>query len=476
MGGDPRDVPAARAAAEAAHRAVRSGERRGPGNPSAAEDVALVARRNEPLLDMKQRTTHEDPNFMETFFKASRLHYIGTWKHRYEAFLEDLPPAPKLPAPEGGPGGERVILHVDMDCFFASVAALGRPELAGLPVAVSWSSVGGGELSSCNYLARNAGCRAGMRIARAKELCPNLIVMPYEFERYSTVAIDVYRTLHELSPHVMGVSVDEAYVDVTGLAACGRKTPREIAEDVRAKIFAKTGCVASVGSGPNRLIARLATKRAKPDGSHHVPASNASSFLASMPVAELPGVGRGTLEKLRREGICSAVGGVGPNTADPTWRGRRRRAALGSAARSGAQGGGAAQGRVTGDRRSRVGGETPAQVGGGAGDVGGSFRGGVGGCRVRGEAVRRGERAHATAEGQGTHADAQDPSCGGQRAGDTHERVHRPRRVRPSHPIEHRVFERRRRPVALAGGGAPARRPQRPRGSDPGRGGSGHEA
>mmetsp|Transcript_7791 Transcript_7791/g.34354 ORF Transcript_7791/g.34354 Transcript_7791/m.34354 type:complete len:236 (-) Transcript_7791:388-1095(-) len=160
----------------------------------------------------------------------------------------------------------------------------------------------------------------------------------------------------------------------------------------------------------------------------------------------------------------------------PDVRGRRRRAALGSAARSGAQGGGAAQGRVTGDRRSRVGGETPAQVGGGAGDVGGSFRGGVGGCRVRGEAVRRGERAHATAEGQGTHADDQDPSRGGQRAGDTHERVHRPRRVRPSHPIEHRVFERRRRPVALAGGGAPARRPQRPRGSDPGRGGSGHEA
>lgn len=318
MGGDPGDVPAARAAAEAAHRAVRSGEQRGPGNPSAAEDVAQMARRSEPLLDMKQRTTHEDPNFMETFFRASRLHYIGTWKHRYEAFLEDLPPAPKLPAPEGGPGGERVILHVDMDCFFASVAALGRPELAGLPVAVSWSSAGGGELSSCNYLARNAGCRAGMRIARAKELCPNLIVMPYEFERYSAVAIDVYRTLHELSPHVMGVSVDEAYVDVTGLAACGRKTPREIAEDVRAKIFEKTGCVASVGSGPNRLIARLATKRAKPDGSHHVPASNASSFLASMPVAELPGVGRGTLEKLRREGIGSTVDGVGPNTADPT--------------------------------------------------------------------------------------------------------------------------------------------------------------
>ena len=95
MGGDPGDVPAARAAAEAAHRAVRSGER-GPGL-TAAENVAIAARQSEPLLDMKQRTTHEDPNFMETFFRASRLHYIGTWKHRYEAFLEDLPAPPPLP-------------------------------------------------------------------------------------------------------------------------------------------------------------------------------------------------------------------------------------------------------------------------------------------------------------------------------------------------------------------------------------------
>ena len=126
--------------------------------PDAATRVAEAARAAEPLLDMKQRTTRDDPDgFMDTFFRASRLHYIGTWKHRYEAFLEDLPPAPKLPAPRGGPGGERVILHVDMDCFFASVAALGRPELAGLPVAVTWSSAGGGELSSCNYLARDTG-------------------------------------------------------------------------------------------------------------------------------------------------------------------------------------------------------------------------------------------------------------------------------------------------------------------------------
>jgi DNA repair protein REV1 len=106
-------------------------------------------------------------------------------------------------------------MHIDMDCFFAAVAALGRPELDNLPVAVSWSSAGAGEVSSCNYAARAAGCGAGMRIARAKEMCPDLVVMPYEFERYSAIALDVYRIFHDVTPHVMGVSVDEAYIDAT---------------------------------------------------------------------------------------------------------------------------------------------------------------------------------------------------------------------------------------------------------------------
>ena len=191
--------------------------------PDAATRVAEVARAAEPLLDMKQRTTRDDPDgFMDTFFRASRLHYIGTWKHRYEAFLEDLPAPP--PFPETKRGDARVVMHVDMDCFFAAVATLGRPELAGLPVAVSWSSgaKGAGELSSCNYEARAFGCRAGGRVADALRRCPNLVVMPYEFEKYSAVALEVYRILHDLTPHVMGVSVDEAYIDVTALVTSGR--------------------------------------------------------------------------------------------------------------------------------------------------------------------------------------------------------------------------------------------------------------
>ena len=288
--------------------------------PDAATRVAEAARAAEPLLDMKQRTTRDDPDgFMDTFFRASRLHYIGTWKHRYEAFLEDLPAPP--PFPETKRGDARVVMHVDMDCFFAAVATLGRPELAGLPVAVSWSSgaKGAGELSSCNYEARAFGCRAGGRVADALRRCPNLVVMPYEFEKYSAVALEVYRILHDLTPHVMGVSVDEAYIDVTALVTSGRasrdvskkKTPAELAEFVRERVRRETGCVASVGIGPNRLIARLATMRAKPNGVFEVTANEAEAYVASLPVRQLPGVGRGALDKL--SAVVGAFSATGPN-------------------------------------------------------------------------------------------------------------------------------------------------------------------
>jgi len=289
--------------------------------PDAATRVAEAARAAEPLLDMKQRTTRDDPDgFMDTFFRASRLHYIGTWKHRYEAFLEDLPAPPPLPETKRD-SSARVVMHVDMDCFFAAVATLGRPSLRGLPVAVSWSSgaKGAGELSSCNYEARAFGCRAGGRVADALARCPNLVVMPYEFEKYSAVALEVYRILHDVTPHVMGVSVDEAYIDVTALVTGGRssrdetskadspgtpdetkkkRTPKELAEFVRTRVFNETGCVASVGIGPNRLIARLATMRAKPNGVFEVSGNEAEAYVASLPVRNLPGVGRSALEKL----------------------------------------------------------------------------------------------------------------------------------------------------------------------------------
>jgi DNA repair protein REV1 len=131
------------------------------------ERIATALRSNEPLLDMKQRTTHDDPeHFMGTFFRASRLHYIGSWRARYETFLDDETTTPPPLPPPAAKNGERLVMHVDMDCFFAAVAALGRPELRDLPIAVSWSSGGQGELSSCNYAARAFSRKVAVSAAR----------------------------------------------------------------------------------------------------------------------------------------------------------------------------------------------------------------------------------------------------------------------------------------------------------------------
>ncbi|KAJ1467158.1 hypothetical protein T484DRAFT_1921789 [Baffinella frigidus] len=147
-------------------------------------------RARDPEADHRPRTSKEDPNFLEKFYKASRLHYIGMWNQRYQELLLDLGASPPL-----GPAmadNQRCVMHIDMDFFFAQVSTLGRPDLVGAPVAVSWSdstsegaSGSHGEISCANYEARARGVSAGMFIGRAKELCPELITIPYEFDKYT---------------------------------------------------------------------------------------------------------------------------------------------------------------------------------------------------------------------------------------------------------------------------------------------------
>lgn len=133
--------------------------------------------------------------------QASRLHFIGMWKIRYQELLGTLPPPP--PLPKAAPH-ERLIFHIDMDAFFASVAIRGRPELADKPVVVSWSSSahGSGEVSSANYVARAFGIKASMCITRARQLCGSLVAVPYEFDKYAAAAEAMYRVLLATSPHV----------------------------------------------------------------------------------------------------------------------------------------------------------------------------------------------------------------------------------------------------------------------------------
>jgi nucleotidyltransferase/DNA polymerase involved in DNA repair len=265
---------------------------------AAANRIAAEARKGVVQCDRPHATSRENKDFVPQFFQASRLHFIGSWRDRFEKLLSSLPPPP--PLPKCPPGLERCILHIDMDCFFASVAKRGRPELDGIPVAVAWSSNerGAAEIASCTYEARAYGVRNGMWVARARELCDCLVVMPYEFEAYASTADAMYRSVFEATPHVMGVSVDECFADFTGL-----NNPREAAAILRQTIFARSGCTASVGMGPNRLLARLATKQAKPDGMHCVGLNEGRAMLGDLPVSELPGVGSSTVAKLDTIGV-----------------------------------------------------------------------------------------------------------------------------------------------------------------------------
>ncbi|GAB4820844.1 hypothetical protein N2152v2_007890 [Parachlorella kessleri] len=265
-----------------------------------AQRLAARMRAECDLLRGAPKSTKDDPNFMESFYKSSRLHFIGTWKARLESLMATVAVDSPRPTPPGPMARQRAILHIDMDCFFASVAEASNSLFKGKPLAVchSASAKGTGEVSSANYEARKYGVSASMFIARAKELCPQLIVVPYEFDKYEEACEQVYRVLLKYSSCVQPISCDEAFVDVTGLG-----DPQEIAAKMRGDIEAATGCTASAGIGPNLLLARLATKRAKPNGQFFVGPKEARSFLAAQAVSALPGVGYQTAHKLKDAGL-----------------------------------------------------------------------------------------------------------------------------------------------------------------------------
>lgn len=266
--------------------------------------MALAARLRSECDGLKgpPKSSRDDPDFVRNFHKYSRLHFIGSWRARIEALMASAAgsqgPAPQRPSATH----PRTIIHLDMDCFFASVSEVAHPVLKGKPVAVSHSASasGTGEVSTCNYEARKYGVRSGMWISQAKELCPALVVVPYMFAEYESVSEKVYRTLLRRTSCVEALSCDEAYLDVTGLG-----DPEQLAAEMRAEIQAATGCTASAGIGPNLLMARIASERAKPNGQMRIHGgSQALEFLQALPVDALPGVGWATREQLKGHGIA----------------------------------------------------------------------------------------------------------------------------------------------------------------------------
>ncbi len=191
------------------------------------------------------------------------------------------------------------ILHADLDAFFASVEQRDDPRLRGRPVIV-----GGGVVLAASYEAKAHGVRTAMGGARARRLCPDAIVVPPRMSAYSEASKAVFRVFEDASPVVEGLSIDEAFLDVSGMER-SVGTPVEIAARLRRDVRERVGLPITVGVARTKFLAKVASAVAKPDGLLVVPPDDELAFLHPLPVERLWGVGPVTARKLRARGITS---------------------------------------------------------------------------------------------------------------------------------------------------------------------------
>jgi DNA polymerase IV len=188
-----------------------------------------------------------------------------------------------------------------MDAFYASVEALDNPELRGTPLIVGGTG-GRGVVAAASYEVRKYGVHSAMPMSEALRLCPHAVCVPPRFERYKAVSRIVFGIFHEYTPLVQGLSLDEAFLDVTdSQAALGDAAT--IAVAIKKKIVARTGVTASVGVAPNKLVAKIASDLRKPDGLVVVRPDEVSALLDPLPIRKLHGIGRKTAPHLEQIGI-----------------------------------------------------------------------------------------------------------------------------------------------------------------------------
>jgi DNA polymerase-4 len=195
----------------------------------------------------------------------------------------------------------RKIIHCDCDCFYASVEMRDDPSLRGRPLAVGGRADQRGVVATCNYEARRFGIHSAMATAQALKLCPDLILIPPNMEKYriaSRQIMDIYRDYTDL---VEPLSLDEAYLDVSNSPHC-KGSATLIAQEIRRRIVDTVGITASAGVAPNKFVAKIASDWNKPDGLFLVKPSEVDAFVAALPVKKLFGVGKVTAAKLNRLG------------------------------------------------------------------------------------------------------------------------------------------------------------------------------
>jgi len=197
----------------------------------------------------------------------------------------------------------RVVAHADMDAFYASVEQRDRPELRGRPVIVGGTGARG-VVSAASYEARRFGVRSAMPSAQARSLCPGGIFLSGDMARYARESRRVFAIFREFTPRVEGLSIDEAFLDLTGSRRL-LGPPVEVGHRLRERVRAETGLAVSVGIAPVKMVAKIASSAAKPDGLLAVAPEEMRSFLDPLPVSRLWGVGPVASARLRAAGLES---------------------------------------------------------------------------------------------------------------------------------------------------------------------------
>lgn len=202
----------------------------------------------------------------------------------------------------------RKIIHIDMDCFYAAIEIRDNPSLENYPVAVGGKPEERSVLCTCNYIARKFGVRSAMSSAYALRLCPDLIILPVNMQKYREASNLIHEIFQEYTPLIEPLSLDEAYLDVSNSSHC-QGSATWIAQEIRKKIFSETQLTASAGIAPNKFLAKIASGWNKPNGQFVIRPQDIENFVKDLSVEELFGVGKVTAEKLHKFGLktCSDI-------------------------------------------------------------------------------------------------------------------------------------------------------------------------
>lgn len=198
----------------------------------------------------------------------------------------------------------RAILHVDADAFFASCEQANDPSLRGKPVITGKER---GIVAAASYEAKARGIKRGMTISEVKKICPDAIILPSDYETYSLFSIRMFDILRRFSPDVEEYSIDEAFVDLTGLRSIHRSSYEDIGIRIKETINKELGITVSIGISLSKVLSKIGSRHKKPDGLTVIPGKEIHLYLKSIPINEVWGIGPNTTAYLKKLGITTAL-------------------------------------------------------------------------------------------------------------------------------------------------------------------------